>query len=357
MIIVDEPLNYIKLDYTIKDPQERKKLVEQILNSGKTFSSHYLDILSDYLVISPDKQERNQHNILTDNRMITVNKRETSYQGLVSKLENGEDGLYHMLGDNSKNTILTPKVSITQHDLDTIPELRELSENIKKMTELANKATGKKKYQLKQQVIEMCRDQYVIKNAVQSPIYTQKKIKSESSIDLSETFYIDADGNIKSNGLVTLLNPEHVSALLCNYSILKQETDGRMISDLGDILNELDTLIDQTLKENYPFYYDLLWYKIDGLKNADIRAALQEKHGFTYTVEYISQLWRKKIPKLLSEQAEENYLLWYYTIVEKGKWKKCSKCGEVKLAHSKFFSRNRTSSDGFYSVCKCCRRR
>lgn len=352
---MEQKTEYIKLDYSIKDINERKEIVNKILNSNKNLSPQYLDILSDYLVLPVEKTEKKEKKILTDNRLVTVNKRETSYQGLVSKLENGEDGLYHMMGDNSKNVILTPKVSITQHDLDTIPELRELRDSIEHIKILEKEATGKRKYQLKRQIIEMCQDQYVIKNAYQSPVYAQNPTKSTSSIDLSETFYIDAAGDIKSDGLVTLLNPDHISALLCNYSLIKQEVDGKVSSDLNDIMTELDKLIDQTLKKDYPLYYDLLWYKIDGMRNIDIRAALDQKHGITYTVEYLSQLWRKKIPKLLAEQAEENYLLWYYTIIEKGKWKKCSRCGEIKLAHSKFFSRNKTSSDGFYSVCKCCR--
>ena len=66
-------------------------------------------------------------------------------------------------------------------------------------------------------------------------------------------------------------------------------------------------------------------------------------------------MWRNKIPKMLSEQAKEDYLMWHYTYVEKGKWKKCSRCGEVKLANNRFFSKNNTSKDGFYSICKKCR--
>ena len=40
-----------------------------------------------------EKQERKERKILTDNRMTTVNKRETSFEGLVSQFENGEDGI------------------------------------------------------------------------------------------------------------------------------------------------------------------------------------------------------------------------------------------------------------------------
>ena len=36
--------------------------------------------------------------------MVTVNKRETSFEGLVSQLENGEDGIYNLMTEN-KNMI------------------------------------------------------------------------------------------------------------------------------------------------------------------------------------------------------------------------------------------------------------
>jgi hypothetical protein len=82
---------------------------------------------------------------------------------------------------------------------------------------------------------------------------------------------------------------------------------------------------------------------------------LKEKHNIYHTVEYISSLWRNKIPKLIAEQEKENFLLWYYTFEEKGQWKKCSKCGQIKLAHNRFFSKNNTAKDGWYSQCKACR--
>ena len=79
------------------------------------------------------------------------------------------------------------------------------------------------------------------------------------------------------------------------------------------------------------------------------------KDGSKHSVEYISSLWRNKIPKLIVEQATNDYLMWYYTYQKYGKWKKCSRCGSIKLAHNNFFSKNKTSKDHFYSICKCCR--
>ena len=58
---------------------------------------------------------------------------------------------------------------------------------------------------------------------------------------------------------------------------------------------------------------------------------------------------------MIAKQGENDYLIWYFTNVKKGIWKKCSRCGELKLAHNNFFSKNKTSKDGYYSICKDCR--
>lgn len=107
--------------------------------------------------------------------------------------------------------------------------------------------------------------------------------------------------------------------------------------------------------EPHPIYKSIVIHKVDGRTNAEIKELLESEHGLSYSAEYISSLWRNKIPKLIADKAKEEYLLWYYTYKEYGQWKKCSRCGEVKLAHNRFFSKNNTSKDGWYSMCKDCR--
>lgn len=109
----------IKLDYTLKSPEERNELVKKILEENPEPSEKYLEILTDYLIFAMEKEERKQKEILTDNRMTTVNKRETSFEGLVSQLENGEDGIYNLI-TNNKQIIFQPKVTITKKDLEEI---------------------------------------------------------------------------------------------------------------------------------------------------------------------------------------------------------------------------------------------
>lgn len=346
----------IKLDYSLETPEERNELVKKIIDNtpSEQLTPKYLEILSDYIIFAMDKQERKQKQILTDNHMVTVNKRETSFEGLVGRLENGEDGIYNMIA-NDKNIIFTPKFRITQQDIAEIPELKQLVDAIAEVEKAEKKAVGKKKFLLKKQLIAMRQDQYVIRSAYKPPIYCMNAIKSFSKIDFDENVSISGDDEIEDNSLVSFFNPKHVSALLCNYSRLKEDAWGKFYSDSYFLMEDLDTLIEKTLRDSYPMYYDLLIYKIDGKQNLEIQSLLNQKHNVKHSVEYISSLWRNKIPKLLSEQAQEDYLIWYYTTQKKGKWKKCSRCGEIKLAHNKFFSKNKTSKDHFYSICKCCR--
>lgn len=346
----------IKLDYSLETPEERNELVKKIIDNtpSEQLTPRYLEILSDYIIFAMDKQERKQKQILTDNHMVTVNKRETSFEGLVGRLENGEDGIYNMIA-NDKNIIFTPKFQITQQDIAEIPELKQLVDAIAEVEKAEKKAVGKKKFLLKKQLIAMRQDQYVIRSAYKPPIYCMNAIKSFSKINFDENVSISGNDEIEDNSLVSFFNPKHISALLCNYSRLKEDAWGKFYSDSYFLMEDLDTLIEKTLRDSYPMYYDLLIYKIDGKQNLEIQSLLNQKHNVKHSVEYISSLWRNKIPKLLSEQAQEDYLIWYYTTQKKGKWKKCSRCGEIKLAHNKFFSKNKTSKDHFYSICKCCR--
>ena len=300
-----------------------------------------------------EKQERKERKILTDNRMMTVNKRECSFEGLVSQLENGEDGIYNLITDN-KNQIFQPKVTITKKDLDEIQPLQQLREAIN-MWEAKLKVTeGKDAFIIKKALIEMRKDQYVIKNAYRRPIVPNKLTRSTHVTILpDETSSFDEEGYHIPKG-VSLLNPVVCSAILCNYSRLKEDSFDRFEGDLYYLMLAFDEIADKALKE-YPLYEKIVECKVDGLQNTQIQEILQVEFGIKHSLEYISSLWRKKIPKLIASQAEDEYLYWYYLNIEKGKYKKCSRCGQVKLAHNKYFSKNKTSRDGFYSICKKCR--
>lgn len=342
----------IKLDYTLESPEERNELVQQILAENPEPSEKYLEILADYLILCMEKQEKKEKKILTENRMVTVNKRETSFEGLVSQLENGEDGIYNLMSD-SKITIFQPKVTITKKDLDDIPYLKQLREAIDLWEAKLKVTEGKDAFVIKKALIEMRKDQYIIKNAYRKPIVLTNLIRSKSYIALDDSFSFDEEGYIVPEG-ISLCDPKVCSAILCNYSKLKEEAYDNSESDLWYLVYDFENVCDKALAD-YPLYMRIVECKIDGMQNIAIQETLQMEFGIKHSLEYISSLWRNKIPGLIASQAEDDLLDWYYLTQEKGKYKKCSRCGQIKLAHNKYFSKNKTSKDGFYSICKCCR--
>ena len=346
----------IRLDYSIEDPEERVKLVEKIIENTpqSNLTNRYLEILANYIIFAMTKKQKKEKKINTENRMVTINKRQTSFEGLVGKFENGEDGIYNMI-INDKNVLLTPKYQITKEDIEQIPALKQLRDEIAKIEEQQKKARGKKKFLLKKQIIEMRQDQYVIKSAYRPVTYSLNLVKSLSFLDLSDKIEVNQKGQIINKGLISLFNPTHISILLCNYSKIKESCWDKFNSDIYYLMIVLEQAIDTVLKKDHPMLYDLLIYKIDGKSNLQIQNLLFNTYNTTHSIEYLSSLWRNKIPKMIADYVEKQQLVWYYTTEEKGKWKRCSRCGQIKLAHNKFFSKNNTSKDGFYSICKECR--
>ena len=149
------------------------------------------------------------------------------------------------------------------------------------------------------------------------------------------------------------MSPEITSAILCNYSKLRQESYDRFDSDAWYMVRAFDEIAEKALAE-FPLYERLVQLKVDGKQNSEIQIELEKEFGIKHSLEYISSLWRNKIPKLIAQKAKEDYLVWYYRKNNLA-LKKCSRCGQQKPAHNDFFSKNKTSKDGFYSICKCCR--
>ena len=168
--------NTIKLDFTLSTPEERIELVNKILEvtPQEKLTNKYLEILADYIIFAINKKE-NDKKIITENRNITINKRETSLEGLAAifntNSENNsnslkEDSLYNLIIDSDKNIILTPKIKITDEDIETVPGLKDLVNTIQELEEALKTADGKQRYSIKKNIIELRKDQYVLHSRV-----------------------------------------------------------------------------------------------------------------------------------------------------------------------------------------------
>ena len=144
-----------------------------------------------------------------------------------------------------------------------------MREAIAQVEEAGKAATGRKKYLLKKQLIEMRRDQYVLKNSHYPTMAIMPCPKGVNKIDLSEKRYVDENGDPQSTGLVSLFNPAHISAILRNYNALKIETKGRHWDDFFYLMDDFDRLLNKALRDR-PAYLDIVRYKIDGKTNLEI---------------------------------------------------------------------------------------
>lgn len=330
----------IDLNNKIEGYEEREQWVQKEVEriGADNLSSYQLDKIASYLIDGTNPVARGE--IITANRMVTVNKRETSQEGLMEKLEGGESA-FHQLIKQDKNAILTPKVEITQKDIEEVPLLAQLREAINDLeTQLENPDLSKKaKGKLKQTIIELRRDQYVFKNSFRQPMFSK-----------------GSGGNIEEHSHydISLHDKDQVLILLLNYDKLKLEFEDAADSDMKWILDDLDRLINKSL-QNKPTLLYILQEKIRGSSNNEIREGLIELFDVDHTQEYISSLYRNKIPQTIAEAATEEWVNYIYMNKLKGSYKKCSKCKQIKLANNRNFSINRTSSSQWYSVCKKCR--
>lgn len=350
------------LDYSLMTPEERIECVNKILQNADTdkLSNKYLTCLADYILFVVDKNQtkkerKEEHPIVTKNREITVSKRQISFEEVVANLENGEDGIYALIS-NDKNKILDYREPLTDEDFERMPELVGYLTVIERLKHQFKKAKGPKKFSLKKQIIETWQQMYLLKSshlATPARAKTPSQIKSLAHMNLSENITIDENGYPQSDGMISIYNPVHVSILLTYYNQLKNESTEDLQGDMHWLLIDLDSIIETALKDK-PILKDLLDWKKTGYTNEEIQFFMNSKYNVQHTGQYFSTLWRNRIPKLLVEEAQKRYLTWYYKNNHTGVWKRCGKCGKMKLAHPLFFSKN-NSKDSYYSICKECR--
>ena len=125
-------------------------------------------------------------------------------------------------------------------------------------------AQGRDALIIKKTLIDLRKDQYIIKTAYRKPIvFTQAVHASKNFIPLDGEIIMGEDGLPISSG-ITLLDPKVCSAILCNYSRLKQDSWGNFESDTWYLIYDFENVCDKAL-ERYPLYMRIVEYKIDGM--------------------------------------------------------------------------------------------
>lgn len=244
---------------------------------------------------------------------------------------------------------------ITQEEIAASAALLQIKESIdstEKQIAAIDEDTRQRRY-LKKNLIELQQDQYIARSSEKPMMHPRKvvPIRAPHLIPVQEV--LAENDTIQTSG-VSLTSPKVVSAILRDYSRLKEQCAESPHTDLWAIMLDFDNVAERALAP-FPILETITILKIDKTPLKQIRKQLIILHSVDHSEEYISTLWSRRIPKLIAQRAQDDYIEWYYTYKKRGRYKTCNRCGKTKLIHPLFFTRNATSSDGFYSLCKECR--
>ena len=411
--------NYIyeglkKLDYELEFAEDRNKLVKQILDDLDKDG-----LLTNYFSSAGyiKKQIKNKNSFLAeteptskllarfayyldypkynnkDDKENDRNRKKEYYTLSSDKLKNAphKEGLTEDIkikenqiididfknGTKKKdvNFRLVPKQTIAEKDRKEFWELDEyclLLEQLNKILGLENGISKEEREAIQKRIIENKGENYfrmlkrirqelikelpLIKDRLRGTIYFKKLEKGYPVYDLeNDTGYVNEQGEYVevSENKIELNNPKHILAIIDNYSILKESCWDKIDSDLWYIIYEVENLIEKADLE--PYEKDIIILKIDGLTGEDICKEINKKYNMTLTEDNLSRIYNTYIPKKIANTYDDLYEEWLYTYKVKGKYKKCRKCGEIKLiSNDRYFGRDSRNKDGFKSICKKC---
>jgi len=172
----------------------------------------------------------------------------------------------------------------------------------------------------------------------------------------SDTWYEDENGKLVelSKNRVSMSDANTYKGLILNYKDLKDKYSDKSDSDWWALIKDFENILDKVeLSEEEWFLLDVLF---DGYSQKQIEKMYKELELADWSQRKISRLINEQIPNKLLNTYLRLIDDFVYTYKIKGKFKRCNKCGEVKLiSNNRYFTKNSSSKDGFYSICNTCR--
>ena len=226
----------------------------------------------------------------------------------------------------------------------------------------------------KQLLIELRRQQYTLRDSYRvsvvkkpftmAPPLEPNEIEFGSEIGVKPLglykeglFQLEPDPYILSEKDLEALSAR-LNNLLSTPYIFDFE-DENHVRELFDIYLDIE---DPAFRKTFEFYRNkagltpaqniVLDGKMKGKTNEEINEELGED---AVAVNYISSIYRKRIPHLFSEAARRHREE-VENIFFRENFKVCKRCGRTFLRNEEYFVRNRKNSDGLSGVCKECQK-
>ena len=369
--------DFLKFDYNLKNCQERIDFVNEVLGMYEVdnveFYDEYFDEVYDQdrkygkinIVIGKDKSQYTESNIanaleIIANYILAVDEKEKSINYKIYTSEelfnkackeyklinsvakaNGGIELMNNTGENivegfplyqlPKNFKKVKDLKIEKADLEKYPPMKDYQNFYEYLKEESNRLWTTKglsreelirRGKIKKILREIKKDMLEVKKQLQMPIIWKAPLKDsgEADYDMLDMF----DKNVVKE-------------------LLKVKKQVDLQDDLSCILVDLENLINKVEFTDRQKEVLNMWK--NGVCIDDIAKDLKVRQNT------ISKTLSRAVESII-KKYEEEYENWYYLNIRKGTYKKCSKCGEIKLISQ--FDKN--GKKGFKSMCKKCRK-
>lgn len=298
-----------------------------------------------------------------------------------------------------KNIYKKVKPSIDKEKCKDIPGMKELWETIEMLDHKLKVYQGKEApkpgedippinskqlYHMNHQLIEMRKDQYLLKDTkfpemqvqhnfgnyfvspsethLTYPVFPCGVVKEERDPAFTLPYHngiefksVDIEGEVKklnelAHPYINFLDKEHIYQLITHYQEIKDYAALYPDSLLNNLIWTLDFYVE---KANLSPQQLII---VEGKKlhklNKEICEDLMEELGIYHQENYISTIWNK-ITGLIAAAADLNYDEWCCKDYDQA-WKRCVQCGRILLRDSRNFVRKTKASDGLANRCKVC---
>lgn len=157
---------------------------------------------------------------------------------------------------------------------------------------------------------------------------------------------------------IDLRNPEVIRTLLLMEEELAKFVEEGTLTDTEICAALLHYLIYYVEKCNFSEELRfIMTQKMKRMSNKEIAQRVKEKFNLDYKENYISTIFTKRIVEAIVEQVNLHYKMVEYITMGRTVFKECKICGRLLPRNSTYFNKRTSTSDGFFSYCKECKKR
>lgn len=350
------------LDFNLQAYQERVGLVNFLDEQGilQQCTPSELDKVANYLLYSED--------VDAEVELKEGSKKKVSYEELIESTLGENLVQYH----DTTSIYKIPRPTIDREKDADIPYMKDLWEAIDWVTEkyqyckdvLEGKRdlditrelipTYQAKYFLREWMIDMRREQFLLKDAFRLGCCSAPSFRTFTEKPHVLGMKIGNHVIVDNYYMIDYGNWQHIYNLLKYYNGMVSKINGDPLNDWYDIYAFLDLLISRIRWT--PEQEIILKRKIDKVPNEEIVKELGSLDHKSYSVNYISTIFKQHISKRICKMA---YLWWNEheykpdgTLRTMTKWRICPQCGRQLFADEINFGKYIDGS--WKEVCKDC---